>query len=82
MIRVLVADDQTAVRDGFAALVAAQSTMTVVATADNGREAVDFTRRALPHLVLTDIRMPVLDGLEASRIICEDRALGAPASWY
>jgi DNA-binding NarL/FixJ family response regulator len=75
MIRVLVADDQAAVRDGFAALIAAQSTMTVAATAGNGREAVDLARRTFPHLVLMDIRMPILDGLAATKLICDDPML-------
>jgi DNA-binding NarL/FixJ family response regulator len=75
MIRVLIADDQAAVRDGFAALVEAQPNMTVAATAGNGREAVDRARRTLPHVVLMDIRMPVLDGLDATRLLCEDPAL-------
>jgi DNA-binding NarL/FixJ family response regulator len=75
MIRVLVADDQAAVRDGFAALITAQADMTVAATAGNGRQAVDLTRRTLPHVVLMDIRMPVLDGLEATRLICQDPLL-------
>jgi DNA-binding NarL/FixJ family response regulator len=75
MIRVLVADDQAAVRDGFAALIEAQDTMQVVATASNGREAVDLARRTFPHVVLIDVRMPVLDGLEATRLICEDPTL-------
>jgi DNA-binding NarL/FixJ family response regulator len=72
MIRVLVADDQAAVRGGFAALIDAQDDMDVVAQAANGREAADLARRVLPHVVLMDIRMPVLDGLEATRIICTD----------
>jgi DNA-binding NarL/FixJ family response regulator len=75
MIRVLIADDQAAVRDGFAALIEAQPNMTVAATAGNGREAVDLTKRTLPHVVLMDIRMPVLDGLEATRLLCGDPAL-------
>lgn len=75
MIRVLVADDQAAVRDGFAALVDAQLTMTVAAVAANGREAVDLARRTFPHVVLMDIRMPALDGIEATRLICEDATL-------
>jgi DNA-binding NarL/FixJ family response regulator len=75
MIRVLVADDQAAVRDGFAALVGAQQNMVVAAEAANGRQAVDLTRRTFPHVVLMDIRMPVLDGLTATRLICEDRTL-------
>ena len=75
MIRVLVADDQAAVRDGFAALIDAQETMLVAGEASNGRDAVDLTRRVFPHVVLMDIRMPLLDGLEATRLICSDPTL-------
>jgi DNA-binding NarL/FixJ family response regulator len=75
MIRVLVADDQTAVRDGFAALIDAQPAMSVIGRAATGREAVDLSRRSLPDVVLMDIRMPRLDGLEATRIICTDPTL-------
>jgi DNA-binding NarL/FixJ family response regulator len=75
MIRVLVADDQAAVRGGFAALIQAQETMCVSREASNGREAVDLARRVLPHVVLMDIRMPVLDGIEATRRICGDPTL-------
>jgi DNA-binding NarL/FixJ family response regulator len=75
MIRVLVADDQTAVRDGFAALIEAQEGMLVAGQAGNGREAVDLARRVFPHVLLMDIRMPVLDGLEATRLICADPTL-------
>jgi DNA-binding NarL/FixJ family response regulator len=75
VIRVLVADDQAAVRGGFSALIAAQENMQVVGEATNGRDAVDLTRRVLPHVVLMDIRMPVLDGLQATRLICADRNL-------
>jgi DNA-binding NarL/FixJ family response regulator len=75
MIRVIVADDQAAVREGFAALIDAQENMLVAGQAANGREAVDLARRTFPHLVLLDIRMPVLDGLEATRLICDDPTL-------
>jgi DNA-binding NarL/FixJ family response regulator len=75
MTRVLVADDQAAVRAGFAALIAAQEEMEVVGEAGNGREVVDLARRTFPHVVLMDIRMPVLDGLEATRLICADPTL-------
>jgi len=75
VIRVLVADDQAAVRGGFAALIDAQEKMQVIGEAKNGREAVDLARRAPPHVVLMDIRMPVLDGLEATRLICADPLL-------
>jgi DNA-binding NarL/FixJ family response regulator len=77
MIRVLVADDQAAVRGGFAALIDAQDEMQVVAEAANGREALDLARRVFPHVVLMDLRMPLLDGLEATRVICSDPHLEA-----
>jgi DNA-binding NarL/FixJ family response regulator len=72
MIRVLVADDQAAVRAGFAALIAAEEEMEVAGEAVDGREAVDLARRVRPQVVLMDIRMPRLDGLEATRLICSD----------
>jgi DNA-binding NarL/FixJ family response regulator len=75
VIRVLVADDQAAVRGGFSALIDAQENMEVAGGATNGREAVDLARRVFPHVVLMDIRMPVLDGLEATRLICGDPTL-------
>jgi DNA-binding NarL/FixJ family response regulator len=75
MIRVLVADDQAAVRDGFAALIDAQGNMRTEGQAANGREAVDLARRTFPHVVLMDIRMPVMDGLQATRLICSDPTL-------
>jgi DNA-binding NarL/FixJ family response regulator len=75
MIRVLVADDQAAVRAGFAALIAAEEGMQVAGEAADGREAVDLARRVLPQVVLMDIRMPRLDGLEATRLICADPTL-------
>ena len=77
MIRVLVADDQATVRGGFVALIDAQQEMAVVGEAANGREALDLARRVFPQVVLMDIRMPVMDGLEATRIICADPHLGA-----
>jgi len=75
MIRVVVADDQAAVRAGFAALIAAEDEMEVVGEAGDGRAAVDLARRLLPHVVVMDIRMPRLDGLEATKLICDDPTL-------
>jgi DNA-binding NarL/FixJ family response regulator len=72
---VLIADDQAAVRGGFAALIDAQENMNVAGEASNGRDAVDLARRVFPHVVLMDIRMPVLDGVEATRLICADPML-------
>jgi DNA-binding NarL/FixJ family response regulator len=77
VIRVLVADDQAAVRGGFAALIASEDEMDVAGEATNGREAVDLARAVLPHVVVMDVRMPVLDGLEATRLICSDPTLQA-----
>ena len=77
MIRVLVADDQAAVRGGFAALIDSEEEMDVAGQASNGREAVDLARSVFPHVVVMDIRMPVLDGLEATRLICSDATLAA-----
>ncbi|MFI9557222.1 response regulator [Nonomuraea endophytica] len=67
MISVLVADDQAMVRAGFAALLSAQPGIQVVGEAADGLEAVDIARRTRPDVVLMDVRMPRLDGLEATR---------------
>ena len=75
MIRVILADDQALLRSTFRMLIDSEDDMTVVAEAANGAEAVDRARRHHPDLVLMDIRMPVLDGLAATRQICSDADL-------
>ena len=70
MIRVLIADDQAMVREGFGALLAAQPDLLVVGAAADGAAAVTESRRLDPDVVLMDVRMPVMDGLEATRRLC------------
>jgi DNA-binding NarL/FixJ family response regulator len=71
-ISVLIADDQALVRAGFRAILEAQPGIAVVGEAIDGRDAVDLARRRRPNVVLMDIRMPDLDGLEATqRIVAE-----------
>jgi DNA-binding NarL/FixJ family response regulator len=75
MIRVLVADDQSMVRAGFRMLLSGEEDIEVVAEASNGLEAVEKAARFQPTVVLMDIRMPELDGLQAMRrILAADNA--------
>ena len=76
VIRVAIADDQMLVRAGFAALLAAEDDMEVAGEAADGEEAVRLARREKPDVMLMDIRMPGVDGIEATRRIAADPDLG------
>lgn len=76
-IRVVIVDDQQLMRTGFEMILGAQDDIEVVGTAADGREGVELTRRAIPDVVLMDIRMPEMDGLEATRLITDDERLDA-----
>jgi DNA-binding NarL/FixJ family response regulator len=75
VITVLLADDQSLIRAGFAALITSTTDLRVVGEAGTGREAVTAAREHLPDVVIMDIRMPELDGLQATREITSDPAL-------
>jgi DNA-binding NarL/FixJ family response regulator len=75
MIRVVLADDQVLVRAGFKALLDSEDDIDVIGEAADGREAVQLAQRTKPDVVLMDIRMPGLDGIEATRRISADQAL-------
>jgi DNA-binding NarL/FixJ family response regulator len=71
MIKVLLADDHTVVRDGLRFLLEAQGDIQVTAMASNGQEAIDQALLDCPDVVVMDISMPVMSGIEATQKICE-----------
>ena len=74
-IRVAIVDDQALMRDGFSMILDAQPDIDVVGDAADGRLGVELCRRTRPDVVLMDIRMPALDGIEATRLITADPEL-------
>ena len=77
-IRVLVVDDQALLRTAFSSLIDAEDDLEVVGEAADGRQAVELAASLAPDVVVMDVRMPVMDGIEATRQITADRAAHAP----
>lgn len=71
-IKVLIVDDHAIMRDGIKALLALAEDIEVIGEASNGREALDSVRQLVPDVILMDIAMPILDGMEATRRICKE----------
>ena len=69
MIRVLIADDQELIRQSLSFVLDAQADIEMVGTASDGREAIELVRKEKPDVVLMDIRMPEVDGVECTRLI-------------
>jgi DNA-binding NarL/FixJ family response regulator len=78
MIRVMLVDDQALVRTGFRMIIDETNYITVVAEAANGADALDLAQRTRPDVVLMDVRMPVMDGIQATRRLCDPTRPGTP----
>jgi DNA-binding NarL/FixJ family response regulator len=74
LIKVLVVDDEALLRTAFSSLIEAEDDLEVVGEAANGRQAVELTASLTPDVIVMDVRMPVMDGIEATRRITRDRA--------
>lgn len=72
LIRVMLVDNQTLILDGFARIVDAQPDMSVIATATDGETAIRTAHQAKPDVILMDVRMPGLDGIQTTRVIIHD----------
>ena len=72
-VRVLVVDDEALLRTAFTSLIGAEEDLRVVGEAADGKQAVELAARLAPDVVLMDVRMPVLDGIEATRLITRVR---------
>ena len=70
-VRLLIADDHEIFREGLESLFAKQKDIELVGEAINGKQLLEHTERLLPDVILTDIKMPVMDGIEATKIIAE-----------
>jgi DNA-binding NarL/FixJ family response regulator len=77
-IRVLVVDDQALLRTAFSSLISAEDDLEVVGNAADGRQAVELAARLVPDVVVMDVRMPVMDGIEATRQITARPGAGIP----
>ena len=74
MIKVLVADDEALLRSAFCSLIEAQDDLEVVGAAADSQQAVELAEKLMPDVVVMDVRMPVMDGIEATRRITRDRS--------